>query len=176
MRNDSLKNCITLIKGDLPAYGLSFMRAYFTVPGFHYTVNHRLCYYSSQRKWLKPLFWLMWFKMKRLIYKYGIQTSWMFDLPENFTIAHFGGITFFPKSCGKNIYLRQGCTVGNSRTSGGGHPEIGDNVIFGANAIVIGPIKVGNNVTIAAGAVVVKDVPDNCVVAGVPARIIKYKD
>ena len=114
--------------------------------------------------------------MKRLTYRYGIQTSWQFDLPEQFTIAHFGGITFFPKSCGKNVYLRQGVTVGNSQRVGGGHPEIGENVTFGANSIVAGPIKIGNNVIIGAGAVVVKDVPDNCVVAGVPAKIIKHID
>lgn len=174
MRNDSFKHCIQLIKGDLLAYALPFWRAYLTVPGFHYTVNHRICYYCSQKKYLKPLFFFMFWKMKRLTYKYGIQTAWSFDLPEHFTISHFGNITFFPRSCGKNVYLRQGITVGNSLRVGGGHPEIGDNVTFGANAVVAGPIKIGNNVTIGANAVVVKDVPDNCVVAGVPARVIKY--
>jgi serine O-acetyltransferase len=39
----------------------------------------------------------------------------------------------------------------------------------------LGPVKIGNNVTIGAGAVVVKDIPDNCVVAGNPAKIIKFK-
>lgn len=173
MKNDSLKHLVALIRGDLPAYALPFWRAYLTVPGFHYTCNHRFCYYLYQKRWLRPLFVLQWWRMKHLTYKYGIQTSWMMDLPEHFTIAHFGGITFFPKSCGKNLYLRQGVTVGNNRRRGGGHPEIGDNVTFGANVVVAGPIKIGNNVVIGAGAVVVKDVPDNCVVAGVPAKVIK---
>ena len=44
---------------------------------------------------------------------------------------------------------------------------------LGANVTIIGPVHIGNNVTVAAGAVVVKDVPDNCMVAGVPAKIIK---
>lgn len=52
-------------------------------------------------------------------------------------------------------------------------PVIGNNVSVGANASIIGGVKIGNNVTIAAGTVVVKDVPDNCMVAGNPARIIK---
>ena len=51
--------------------------------------------------------------------------------------------------------------------------EIGDNCYIGVGATILGPIKIGNNVTIAAGAVVTKDVPDNCVIAGVPAKIIK---
>lgn len=49
---------------------------------------------------------------------------------------------------------------------------IGNNCYFGAGAIVLGPIKIGDNVTVGAGAVVTKDIPDNCVVAGNPARII----
>lgn len=52
---------------------------------------------------------------------------------------------------------------------------IGNNCYIGTGATILGGIKIGNNVTIAAGAVVVKDVPDNCIVAGNPAKIIKYK-
>lgn len=173
MENNSLKNLIKKIKSDLPRYHLSFFRAYMTVPGFNYTTNHRICYYLSQKWYLKPLWFLQWLKMKHKTYYYGIQTAWTFDLPEDFVIAHFGNITFFPESCGEHIYLRQGVTVGNS---GKGNPHIGNNVEFGANSIVVGPIKIGNNVIIGAGSVVTKDVPDNCVVAGVPAKIIKYRD
>lgn len=59
---------------------------------------------------------------------------------------------------------------------GGGTPVIGDNVKIGTGAKIIGGVTVGNNVFIGANAVVVKDVPDNCVVGGVPAKIIKYVD
>lgn len=51
---------------------------------------------------------------------------------------------------------------------------IGDNVSLGCNVTIIGGVHIGNNVTIGAGSVVVKDVPDNCVVAGNPAKIIRY--
>jgi len=51
--------------------------------------------------------------------------------------------------------------------------NIGYNCYIGAGATILGPITIGNNVTIAAGAVVTKDVPDNAVVAGVPAKVIK---
>lgn len=56
----------------------------------------------------------------------------------------------------------------------GERPVIGDNVSLGANVTIIGGVHVGNNVKVGAGSVVVKDVPDNCVVAGNPAKIIRY--
>lgn len=56
----------------------------------------------------------------------------------------------------------------------GKRPIIGDNVFLGANVTIIGGVRIGNNVEVGAGSVVVKDVPDNCVVAGNPAKIIKY--
>ena len=79
----------------------------------------------------------------------------------------------FLKKCGKGVYLRQGVTVGSNGKPKTRNPILGENIKFGANSIVIGPITIGNNVTIAAGAVVTKDIPDNCVVAGVPAKIIR---
>lgn len=53
---------------------------------------------------------------------------------------------------------------------------IGDNCYIGVGATILGPVTIGNNVTIAAGAVVTTDVPDNVVVAGVPAKVVKIKD
>ena len=73
---------------------------------------------------------------------------------------------------GDNVTLYPGVEIGEKD---GGCPTIGDNVFIGAGAKIFGPIKIGNNVTIAANAVVVKDVPDNAVVGGVPAKIIKIK-
>ncbi|MGM9984486.1 MAG: serine O-acetyltransferase [Fibrobacter intestinalis] len=52
---------------------------------------------------------------------------------------------------------------------------IGDNCYLGVRVTILGPVKIGNNVTIGGGSVVVKDIPDNCIVAGNPAKIIKYK-
>lgn len=57
-----------------------------------------------------------------------------------------------------------------------GVPKIGNDVYIAKGAIVIGGITIGNNVTIGANAVVTKPVPDNAIVAGVPAKILRFKD
>jgi serine O-acetyltransferase len=71
---------------------------------------------------------------------------------------------------GKNCWINQQVTIGYN---GDKRPTILDNVTVNAGAKVIGGVTVGNNVIIGANCVVVKDVPDNCTVVGVPAKIIK---
>ena len=68
----------------------------------------------------------------------------------------------------------RGCTIGHGAIVHG--CTVGDNVLIGANAVVIEGVSVGNGAVVAAGAVVTRDVPENAVVAGVPARIVKMKD
>ncbi|MBO5629956.1 MAG: serine acetyltransferase [Aeriscardovia sp.] len=72
---------------------------------------------------------------------------------------------------GRNFTCIQCTTLGYGK---GGRPYIGDNVSLGANVVIIGGVKIGNNVIVGAGSVVVKDVPDNSVVAGNPAKVIRY--
>lgn len=76
------------------------------------------------------------------------------------------------ESIGNNVWINQQVTIGYNGASA---PMIGDNVVIYAGAKIIGGVHIGNNVTVGANAVVTKDIPDNCVVAGVPARIIKMK-
>ena len=76
------------------------------------------------------------------------------------------------ESIGDNFSCIHCTTIGKKD---GKRPRIGNNVTCGCHVAIIGDITIGNNVTIGAGAVVVKDVPDNAVVVGNPARIIKYK-
>ena len=73
-------------------------------------------------------------------------------------------------SIGRDFYCLQLVTLGNGKS---GRPTIGDNVSIYTGATVYGGIRIGNNVKIAAGSVVFHDVPDNCVVAGNPAVIVK---
>ncbi len=75
---------------------------------------------------------------------------------------------------GNNVTLFQGVTLGGTgKEKGKRHPTIGDNVVIGAGAKVLGNITIGDNVQIGANAVVVKEVPPNCTVVGVPGRITK---
>jgi serine O-acetyltransferase len=74
--------------------------------------------------------------------------------------------------------IGRNCIIGSCVTIGGKSgwyevPEIGDNVEIHSGAKIVGPVRIGNNVIVGANAVVTKDIPDNCVVAGIPAKIIK---
>ncbi|MDD5072837.1 MAG: serine O-acetyltransferase [Candidatus Omnitrophica bacterium] len=77
---------------------------------------------------------------------------------------------------GDNVTLYQGVTLGGTgKEKGKRHPTLGNNVVVGTGAKVLGNIKIGNDVLIGANAVVVKDVPDDSTVVGVPGRIVKQE-
>ncbi|MEH2239805.1 serine O-acetyltransferase [Nostoc sp.] len=74
---------------------------------------------------------------------------------------------------GDYALIYQGVTLGGTgKECGKRHPTVGENVVFGAGAKVLGNIQIGNNVRIGAGSVVLRDVPSDCTVVGVPGRII----
>jgi serine O-acetyltransferase len=88
-------------------------------------------------------------------------------------IHHVGPITINNLvRIGSNCTLQPGVVIGQNKT-GENVPIIGNNVYFSPGAKVFGKVKIGDNVVIAPNSVVIKDVPDNCVVSGVPAKIIK---
>lgn len=117
--------------------------------------------------------------------KVSIFCSWYLPKANNFFPCKNIGGGIYPahpfatilnaKSIGRNCSFRQCTTLGNKRDGENiNGPIVGDNVTIGANVCIIGPITIGNNVTIGAGSVVVKDIPDNVIIAGNPAKIIKY--
>lgn len=74
---------------------------------------------------------------------------------------------------GDNVTLFQGVTLGGTgKEKGKRHPTLGNNVVVGAGANILGNIKIGDNVSVGANAVIIKDVPPNATVVGVPGRII----
>ena len=89
-------------------------------------------------------------------------------------VQHGYGTIIAPRKIGKNCWVNQGVTIGY--TNDDDCPTLGDNVTVYAGAKILGDVHVGNNVVVAANAVVVKDVEDNCVVGGVPAKVIKRLD
>lgn len=87
-----------------------------------------------------------------------------------FHVGHPFSTIINAESIGDNFSCLQNTTIGAGRK---GRPTIGDNVLIGANCVIIGGISIGSNVIIGAGSVVVKDIPDNSVAVGNPARVIK---
>ena len=75
---------------------------------------------------------------------------------------------------GDDCLLYQGVTLGGTgKDTGKRHPTIGNNVLIGAGAKVLGPFTVGDNSNIAAGAVVLEEIPPDCTAVGVPARVVR---
>lgn len=105
----------------------------------------------------------------------GSDISYSAEIGKGLMIVHGMGVIIGANAkVGENAYILNNITIG-SKVPGGQQPVIGNNVYIGVGARILGDIKIGNNVTIGANAVVIKDVPDNSVVVGIPGRIV-YKN
>ena len=115
----------------------------------------------------------------------GIEIHPGAKIGKNLFIDHGMGVVIGETSeIGDNVTIYHNVTLGGSSPSIDSerqrhekrHPKIGNDVVIGSGAQIIGPIKVGNNARIAANAVVVKDVPENATMVGIPARAVKLEN
>lgn len=168
----------TLISLDLRRRSVqSFLFHLLYVNQISYIFWYRINSYICSNKWLivlKPI----------AVVSHILQSQWLgFQIPlctkigGGMDIRHYSGLIINGASIiGECCTFFNAVTIG--REFGGkkkGTPIIGNNVVIFAGAKIIGNVKIGNNVVIGANSVVTKDVPDDCIVAGVPAKIISNK-
>ncbi len=153
-----------------PAARSSF-EVFLMYSGFHAVCCHRIAHWFYRHHM---------FGMARLIsqtnrFFTGIEIHPGAKIGRGLFIDHGMGVVIGETTeIGDNCTLYQGVTLGGTgKETGKRHPTLGDNVMVGSGAKVLGPVKVGDNSKIAAGAVVLNEVPPNSTCVGVPARIVK---
>lgn len=135
-----------------------------------------LRYYKRAHKhYLKGHFFRARYLSEKAKFKTGIEIHPGATIGRGFFIDHGTGVVIGETTeIGDNCIIYQGVTLGGTgKDVGKRHPTLGNNVMIGAGAKVLGPVKIGNNVKIAAGAVVLSDIPDDCTAVGVPARVVR---
>ena len=153
-----------------PAAG-SKLEVVLSYSGFHAVVFHRLNHYLWKAN--VPFFPRFLSQVARIIT--GIEIHPGAKLGRGFFIDHGMGVVIGETTeIGENCLLYQGVTLGGTgKEKGKRHPTLGNNVVVGAGTKILGAITVGDNVKIGANSVVLRDVPKNSIVVGVPGRVIK---
>lgn len=143
----------------------------FLYPSFKAVLRHRIAHWMYNKKWY---FLARWYS-QRTARKTGIEIHPGAQIGKGFFIDHGSGVIIGETTIiGDNVTLYQGVTLGGTgKEHGKRHPTIGDNVMISAGAKVLGSFTVGENSKIGAGSVVLKEVPPNSTVVGVPGRVVK---
>lgn len=139
-------------------------------PGLHALVAYRFAH--RLYKWNIPLVPRVISYLTRIIT--GIEIHPGAEIGRRFFIDHGEGVVIGETTIiGNDVLIYQQVTLGGTgKESGKRHPTLGNNVIVGAGAKVLGNITIGDNVRIGAGSVVVEDVPEHSTVVGIPGRVV----
>ena len=169
---DSLRHDIRVVLDRDPA-ARSALEVLFCYPGVHALAFHRL----AHRLWTGGWTSLARFVSHASRFATGIEIHPAARLGPGLFIDHGMGVVIGETAeLGENVTLLQGVTLGGtSLRREKRHPTLGDHVVVGAGATVLGAITVGDHSRIGAGSVVVRDVPANAVVVGVPGKVT-YRD
>jgi len=144
----------------------SVVEIFFCYPGFHAVLMHRLAHRLYQ--WHLPLVPRMISQLSRFLT--GIEIHPGARIGRRFFIDHGMGVVIGETAeIGDDVLLYQGVTLGGTgNETGKRHPTLGNRVVVGTGAKILGNIKIGDNVRIGAGSVVVHPVPDHSTVVGIP--------
>ena len=167
---DKLRYDIKVIKERDPA-AKSSAEIFFLYSGLRAVRMYRVAHWFYKRNMMFIARWIS----QRARHKTGIEIHPGATIGKGLFIDHGMGVVIGETAeIGDNCTIYQGVTLGGTgKDTGKRHPTLGNNVMVGAGAKVLGPFKVGDNVKIAAGAVVLSEVPPDCTAVGVPARVIK---
>lgn len=140
-------------------------------PGLHAIMFHRI----THKLWRLNLKWAARFLAHIARWLTGIEIHPGANIGRRFFIDHGLGVVIGETAeIGDDVTLYQGVTLGGISTNEGKrHPTLGDGVVVGAGAKILGPFKVGNNARVGSNAVVLKAVPDDATVIGIPGRVVK---
>lgn len=165
-----LKEDIACVKSRDPA-ARSAMEILLLYPGLKAIRLHRL----ANKFYNKNMFFIARWLSQRASKKTGVEIHPAVQVGKRFFIDHGTGVVIGETAViGDDVTIYQGVTLGGTgKDTGKRHPTIGNNVMIGAGAKVLGPLVIGDNSRIAAGAVVLNDIPPNSTAVGVPARVVK---
>ncbi|MCL0091907.1 serine O-acetyltransferase [Dehalococcoidales bacterium] len=169
----SIRNDIRAVFRNDPA-AISVLEVLLAYPGFHARQFHRLAH--TLFRWRIPVLPRLLSHISRFLT--GIEIHPGAKIGEGFFIDHGMGVVIGETAeIGDNVTLYQGVTLGGtSRQRAKRHPTLGNNVVVGVGAQLIGAITIGDNTKIGAGSVVVTSVPANATVVGVPGRVVAIRN